>query len=151
MEKPTGGAQVPMGIAAPVLVDGRHAKGLFYVPMATSEGALIRSYERGMVALTRAGGVQTAILADENQIVPTFFFPDVASAAAFSEWIPGQIEPIRAAAESTTRHGKLTDVKCYQAGRLVLVHFGYFTGDAQRMNILVKATDSACQWIQNNY
>jgi hydroxymethylglutaryl-CoA reductase (NADPH) len=134
-----------------VLVQGRYAKGLFYIPMATSEGALIRSYERGMVALTRAGGVQTAVLADENQIVPTFFFPDVASAAAFCDWVPGQIENIREAAQSTTRHGKLTDLKCYQAGRQVLLNFGYFTGDAQGMNMLVKATDSACQWIQKNY
>src|SRR5260370_20414412 len=138
IENPIGAAQVPMGVAGPVLVHGRYAKGLFYVPMATSEGALIRSYERGMVALTRAGGVQTAILADENQIVPTFFFPDVASAAAFSEWIPGQIAPIRAAAESTTRHGKLTDVKCYHASRQLLVNFEYFTGDPQGMNMLVK-------------
>jgi hydroxymethylglutaryl-CoA reductase (NADPH) len=151
IENPIGAAQVPMGIAGPVLVDGRHAKGLFYVPMATSEGALIRSYERGMVALTRAGGVQTALLADENQIVPTFFFPDVASAAAFSEWAPVQFEHLRAAAESTTRHGKLTDVKCYQVGRQVLMNFGYFTGDAQGMNMLVKATAAACQWIQKSF
>src|SRR6266545_1299874 len=107
IENPIGAAQVPMGVAGPVLVHGQHAQGLFYVPMATSEGALIRSYARAMVALTRAGGVQTAILADENQIVPTFFFPYVASAAEFSEWLPGQIDLVRAAAESTTRHGKL--------------------------------------------
>jgi hydroxymethylglutaryl-CoA reductase (NADPH) len=151
IENPIGAAQVPMGIAGPVLVDGRHAKGLFYVPMATSEGALIRSYERGMVALTKAGGVQAAVLADENQIVPTFFFPDVAAAAAFSAWIPAQFEHLRAVAESTTRHGKLTDVKCYQVGRQVLVNFGFFTADAQGMNMLVKATDAACQWVQKNY
>src|SRR4030081_3745352 len=113
IENPIGAAQVPMGVAGPILVDGRHAKGLFYVPMATSEGALIRSYERGMVALTKAGGVQTAILADENQIVPTFFFPDVASAAAFSDWLPAQFEHLSAIDESTTRYGKLTDVKAY--------------------------------------
>ena len=151
IENPIGAAQIPMGVAGPVLVHGRHAKGIFYVPMATTEGALIRSYERGMVALTRAGGVQTAILADENQIVPTFFFPDVASAAAFSEWLPAQTESLREAAESTTRHGKLTNVTSYQVGRQVLVNFGYFTGDAQGMNMLVKATDAACQWIQKNY
>src|SRR5262249_2634545 len=104
-----------MGVAGPVLVHGRHAQGLFYVPMATSEGALIRSYERGMVALTRSGGVQAAVLADENQIVPTFFFADVAAAVEFCEWIPEHIEQIRAEAEATTRHGKLTDLKCYQA------------------------------------
>ena len=62
IENPIGVAQVPLGVAGPVLVHGKHAKGLFYVPMATSEGALIRSYERGMVALTRSGGVQTAVL-----------------------------------------------------------------------------------------
>src|SRR5205807_4005124 len=122
-----------------------------YIPMATSEGALIRSYERGMVALTKAGGVQTAILADENQIVPTFFFPDVSSAAAFSAWIPGQMAKIREVAESTTRHGKLTDLKCYQAGRQALVNFGYSTGDAQGMNMLVKATDAACRWIRDHF
>src|SRR5262249_15550705 len=151
IENPIGVAQIPMGVAGPVLVHGRYAKGLFYIPMATSEGALIRSYERGMVALTRSGGVQTALLADENQIVPTFFFRDVAAAADFSDWIPEQFDHLRAAAESTTRHGKLTDVKCYQVGRSVLVNFGYFTGDAQGMNLLVKATDAACQWIQKNY
>lgn len=151
IENPIGAAQVPMGVAGPVLVHGQHAKGLFYIPMATSEGALIRSYERGMVALTRAGGVQTAILADDNQIAPTFFFPDVAAAAAFSEWAPKQMEHLRTAAESTTRHGKLTEVKCYQVGRQVLVNFGFFTGDAQGMNMLVKAIDNACQWIQKNY
>ncbi|MGH9718703.1 MAG: hydroxymethylglutaryl-CoA reductase, partial [Bryobacteraceae bacterium] len=125
--------------------------GLFYVPMATSEGALIRSYERGMVALTKSGGVQTALLADENQIVPTFFFKDVSSAAAFTLWLPSQMDALRAAAEATTRHGKLTDVKCYQVGRQVLVNFGYFTGDAQGMNMIVKATDAACQWIRASY
>jgi hydroxymethylglutaryl-CoA reductase (NADPH) len=134
-----------------VLVHGRYAKGLFYVPMATSEGVLIRSYERGMVALTRAGGVQTALLADENQIVPTFFFSDVAAAATFSEWLPDHLDDLRASAESTTRHGKLNGVTCYQVGRQVLVNFGYFTGDAQGMNLLVKATDAACQWVQRNF
>src|SRR5262249_37072688 len=138
IENPIGAAQVPMGVAGPVLVHGRYAQGLFYVPMATSEGALIRSYERGMVALTRAGGVQTTVMADENQIVPTFFFPDVAAAAAFSDWVPAQAEQIRAAAESTTRHGKLTSLKCHQAGRQALLNFGYSTGDAQGMNMLVK-------------
>ena len=84
IENPIGVAQVPMGVAGPVLVRGQYARGLFYVPMATTEGALIRSYERGMVALTKAGGVQTALLADENQTAPAFFFDDVAQASGFA-------------------------------------------------------------------
>ncbi|MEX2261877.1 MAG: hydroxymethylglutaryl-CoA reductase [Bryobacteraceae bacterium] len=151
IENPIGVAQVPMGVAGPVLVHGEYAKGLFYVPMATSEGALIRSYERGMVALTKSGGVQTALLADENQIAPTFFFEDVSSAAAFSEWLPRQMECLSAAANATTRHGKLTSLKCYQVGRQVLANFGYHTADAQGMNLLVKATEAACQWVKSNF
>lgn len=151
IENPIGVAQIPMGIAGPVLVDGRYAQGLFYVPMATTEGALIRSYERGMVALTKSGGVQVSLQADENQISPTFFFEDVHFAQAFTEWLPLHIAGIREAAESTTRHGKLTQVLCYQLGRQVIVNFGYSTGDAQGMNMIVKATEAACQWIRKNH
>jgi hydroxymethylglutaryl-CoA reductase (NADPH) len=148
IENPIGVAQVPVGVAGPVLVHGRHARGLFYVPMATTEGVLIRSYERGMVALTRAGGVQTALLADENQIAPTFFFDGVHAAQAFAEWAPGQFPEMQSIAATTTRHGKLTSVKCYQIGRQVLVNFGFSTGDAQGMNMIVKAADAVCSWMR---
>ncbi len=151
IENPIGIAQVPMGVAGPVLVCGQHAQGMFYVPMATTEGALIRSYERGMVALTKAGGVQTAVLADENQIAPTFFFDDVSSASRFSEWAPANFGHMQEAASHTTSHGKLTAIKCYQVGRQVLVNFGFFTGDAQGMNMIVKAADAACKWIEKNF
>jgi len=151
IENPIGVAQIPMGVAGPILVHGRFAQGLFYVPMATSEGALIRSYERGMVALTKSGGAQVSLQNDENQIVPTFFFDDVHSAQAFTEWLPQHVDEVRAAAESTTTHGKFTTLHCYQLGRQVLVNFGLYTGDAQGMNMLVKAIDAACKWIQSNF
>ena len=60
VENPVGAAQVPLGVAGPILVHGEHAQGLFYVPLATTEGALVRSYERGMVAISRAGGKPSA-------------------------------------------------------------------------------------------
>lgn len=151
IENPIGVTQVPMGVAGPVLVHGEYAQGLFYVPMATSEGALIRSYERGMVAMTKAGGVETAVLEDENQIVPTFFFDQVRQAKKFTDWLPKQWEHLRIAAEATTRHGRLTQMKCYQTGRQVLVNFGFYTADAQGMNMLVKAVDAACQWAKANF
>ena len=151
IENPIGVAQVPMGVAGPVLVRGQNARGLFYVPMATTEGALIRSYERGMVALTKSGGVQTALLADENQTAPSFFFDDTALAAGFAAWLDEHIAELRAAAAETTRHGKLTSLKCYQTGRQVIVNLGFRTGDAQGMNMIVRATDAICKWIQSNY
>lgn len=149
IENPVGVAQVPLGVAGPVLVHGEYAQGLFYVPMATSEGALIRSYERGMVALSHSGGVQTAVLEDENQITPTFFFAEVKQARAFSRWAPLHLPEMQVEAAKTTRHGALKNVKCYQLGRQVLVNFGYHTGDAQGMNMIVKATDAVCRWIRD--
>ncbi|MEZ5363721.1 MAG: hypothetical protein R2748_15605 [Bryobacterales bacterium] len=86
-----GAAQVPVGVAGPLLVHGEEADGLFYMPMATTEGALIRSYERGAVALTHAGGVQTALQHDENHTVPSFAFEDVAAAKAFAAWLPHRL------------------------------------------------------------
>ena len=151
IENPIGVAQVPMGVAGPILVHGQHASGLYYVPMATTEGALIRSYERGMVALTKAGGVQTSVASDENHTAPSFFFDDIAGAAAFPAWITEQRAELDAVVASTTKHGALTGIKCYPTGRQVTVNFGFSTGDAQGMNMIVRATDAICRWVEKNY
>ena len=147
IENAIGAAQVPLGVAGPLLVEGAHARGLFYVPMATTEGALVRSYERGMVTLTRAGGVHTEVLIDENRVSPVFVFDDVQDAAAFARGLPASFDAIRSEAESTTRHGKLRRIDAQQVGREVIVTFSYATGDAQGMNMIVRATEQACQWI----
>lgn len=151
IENPIGATQIPLGVAGPVQIRGQYAQGIFYVPLATTEGALVRSYERGMVALTRAGGVETCIAADENQISPSFFFRTLSEAAAFNPWLQAHFIEIKARAESTTRHGKLVNIHCHQVGKQVIVNFGYDTGDAQGMNMIVKATDQACRWIAENH
>jgi hydroxymethylglutaryl-CoA reductase (NADPH) len=151
IENPIGVAQVPVGVAGPVLVDGQYAQGLFYVPMATTEGALIRSYERGMMALTRSGGVQTTVCADENQTAPSFFFDDIAAAARFTAWAGEHLDDMQQAAATTTRHGKLLNLRIYQVGRQVIMNLGWHTADAQGMNMIVKATEAVCRWIEGNY
>jgi hydroxymethylglutaryl-CoA reductase (NADPH) len=151
IENPVGVAQIPIGIAGPIRVNGKYADGTFYVPMATTEGALVRSYERGMVALTRSGGVEARLIADENQISPSFFFQTIADAAAFTEWVPDHFSEIKKQAESTTRHGKLRNLRCHQVARQVIVSFGFDTGDAQGMNMIVKASDQACRWIVEQF
>ena len=73
IENPIGAVQMPLAAAGPLEVHGEHADGTFYVPLATTEGALVRSYERGMVALTRSGGASVRVWADENRVSPVFF------------------------------------------------------------------------------
>jgi hydroxymethylglutaryl-CoA reductase (NADPH) len=147
LENPIGAAQVPLGVAGPLLIHGEHAKGIFYVPLATTEGALVRSYERGMVTLTRAGGVTTRVYGDENRVCPVFLFPGVAEAHEFAMRLNDHFSTIKAEAESTTHHGKLLRLECRPVGREVVVNFCYFTADAHGMNMIVKATERACGWI----
>src|SRR5215472_5978239 len=120
IENPIGAVQVPLGIAGPLLVNGLHAQGVFYVPLATTEGALVRSYERGMLVLTRAGGVDCRIHADENCIAPTFFFRDVIESYNFICGLQDHLGEIRDEAEITTKHGKLLRVEPHVVGRNVI-------------------------------
>ncbi len=147
IENPIGSAQMPLGAAGPLEIHGEHARGTFYVPLATTEGALVRSYERGMVAITRAGGAETRVWIDENRVSPIFFCRDVAAAHDFAQRLPEHLEELRGAAEATTRHGSLLRVTCLPAGRKVIVDFSFHTADAQGMNMIVKATDAACRYI----
>src|SRR5438105_14773172 len=140
IENPIGASQVPVGVAGPLLINGAHAQGTFYVPMATTEGVLVRSYERGMVTLTRAGGVSARLYTDENRISPVFVFDDVTEAHAFTHSLRDKYEIIRAEADSTTNHGKLLRIESHPVGREVIVNFCYFTADAHGMNMIAKAT-----------
>ncbi len=148
VENPIGAVQMPLGVAGPLKVRGEHAEGTFYVPLATTEGALVRSYERGAVTLTRAGGATARVYVDENRVSPVFFFAGVEAAREFARGLPRLFDGLRAAAESTTRHGKLLRVECQPVGREVIVNFCYHTADAQGMNMIVHATDAACRWLR---
>jgi hydroxymethylglutaryl-CoA reductase (NADPH) len=150
IENPIGTVQTPLGIAGPLLIHGDHAQGIFYVPLATTEGALVRSYERGMMTLTRAGGVTARLYVDENRVSPVFLLPDVAAAYDFAARIDGCFARIKEEAESTTQHGKLLRLECQPVGREVIVDFCYFTADAHGMNMIVKATERACHWMMLN-
>ncbi len=150
IENPIGAAQVPLAAAGPLELHGEHAEGTFYVPLATTEGALVRSYERGMVAITRAGGASARVWVDENRVSPVFFLGDVAEAHAFAGRVRERFDDLRAAAESSTGHGKLLRVECLPVGREVIVNFCYSTGDAQGMNMIVKATERACRFIHRH-
>jgi hydroxymethylglutaryl-CoA reductase (NADPH) len=147
----TGVAQVPLGIAGPLLVNGEHAQGEFYVPMATAEGTLVASYNRGMKLLHLAGGVKTTIMDDRMQRAPAFLFEDARGARAFGEWLDEHFDEIRKVAESTTKSGRLQDIEQYSASRILYTRFNYTTGDAAGQNMTGKATQAACHWILERY
>jgi hydroxymethylglutaryl-CoA reductase (NADPH) len=146
-----GVAQVPIGLAGPLLVDGEHAKGEFYVPLATAEGTLVASYNRGMRLLYECGGVKTTILDDRMQRAPSFLFPSAREARDFAEWLRENFDAIKEVAESTTSTGKLIEIEQYSASRILYTRFDYTTGDAAGQNLTGKATQAACKWINETY
>ena len=146
-----GVAQVPIGVAGPLLVDGEHAQGEFYVPLATAEGTLIASYNRGMKLLREAGGVTTTILDDRMQRAPAFVFASAREAREFGRWLDAHFDEIAEAAQATTRSGRLIEIERYSASRILYTRFDYTTGDAAGQNLTGKATAAACAWIAANY
>ncbi|MFN8653580.1 MAG: hydroxymethylglutaryl-CoA reductase [Gemmatimonadales bacterium] len=147
IENFTGVAQVPLGFAGPLLVKGEHADGEFVIPLATSEGTLVASYNRGMKVLNLSGGVITTIQGDHMQRAPVFVFDTAREARAFRDWVEQNITDIRREAEATTRVGKLQYIDTYLASKFAYLRFNYSTGDAAGQNMVGRATFAACSWI----
>ena len=151
VENFAGVAQVPIGVAGPLRMNGEHARGDFYVPLATTEGTLVASYNRGMRVLNECGGVKTTVVEDSMQRAPVFIFDDALEAREFGDWVDPHEDEIRASAEATTRSGKLTYIGQYQVGPLLYLRVNFTTGDAAGQNMTARATQAACEWMKANY
>lgn len=146
-----GVVQMPVGIAGPVQINGENADGMFYVPLATTEGTLVASYSRGMRVINECGGVKTTVVEQFMQRAPAFIFSDAREAREFGAWVDANFEAIAAAAESTTSIGKLQHIHQWSVSRVRYLRFNYTTGDAAGQNMVGKATLAACEWIKANY
>jgi hydroxymethylglutaryl-CoA reductase (NADPH) len=142
-----GVAQVPIGLAGPLLIDGEHAKGEFYIPLATSEGTLVASYNRGMKLLTEAGGVTCTVIEESMQRAPLFVFKNARYARDFGKWVKHHFKEIKAKTEETTNSGKLIEIAQYGVGKMKFLRFNFTTGDAAGQNMVTKATHKACYWM----
>ncbi len=142
-----GTVQVPVGIAGPLRVNGLHAHDDFYVPLATTEAALVASYSRGALTITEAGGCAAAVLNMGVSRAPGFAFTSIADAGHFVAWLMSSVDTLRAVAESTTAHGRLVDVQCTIEGSSVYAVFEFTTGDAAGQNMVTIATDAICRHV----
>ncbi len=147
----TGVAQVPVGFAGPLHVEGEHAQGDFLIPLATSEGTLVASYNRGIHALNQCGGVRCTVVADCMQRAPVFIFADARRARDFAGWIEANRDGIRAAAEATSRVARLHHIDPYLANHMTFLRFNFETGDAAGQNMVTLATAAACSWILQHF
>ncbi|MGC8582574.1 MAG: hydroxymethylglutaryl-CoA reductase (NADPH) [Thermoproteus sp.] len=151
IENPIGAAQIPIGVAGPLLVEGEYARGMFYIPLATTEGALVASVNRGAKIITESGGARARVVRDGMARAPLFKLPSLTDAVDFVKWVEAHREEIKRAAESTTRHGKLKEIQPFIVGNNVWLRFVFETGDAMGMNMATIASEAAAKYIEAGY
>lgn len=150
IENYIGLAQMPVGVVGPLRINGLHANGDFYVPFATTEGALVAAHNRGARVISLSGGARVMCLTERVSRAPGFQFNNLIEAGKFLLWFTQQYDSFKKVAETTTQHGKLVDIRTTLAGNHVYLNFDYTTGDASGQNMVTIATEAICQYILNN-
>jgi len=148
VENLLGGTQLPLGVAGPLAVDGEAATGEYHLPMATTEGALVASVNRGCSAITDAGGATVRITKRGMTRAPVFSVADVREAADVVEWVEDNTDRLADAAAETTSHGELQEITPYVVGDSVFLRFDYDTKDAMGMNMATIATRAAAEVVE---
>ena len=145
IEGMVGTIKVPVGLAGPLRVNGLHAGGDYLVPLATTEAALVASYSRGAHAISLAGGASAALVNEGMMRSPGFAFASVLEAGMFAIHCVDSFPALKAAAEATTRHGKLVELAPQLEGDTVFLLCRYTTGDASGQNMTTIATEALCR------
>lgn len=151
-ENVIGFCTLPLGVAGPLLVDGRD----YFVPLATTEGALVASTNRGCRAIALSAsdtyatvapwkGVRSFLLADGMTRAPVLRLPNAAAAFEARGWMLDEANwgTLKTVFESGSRHMQLDRVQVKQAGRLLYARFVARTGDAMGMNMVTRGTERA--------
>jgi hydroxymethylglutaryl-CoA reductase (NADPH) len=142
-----GTAQMPLGVIGPLRINGVYAHGDFYVPLATTEGALVASHNRGAKVISLSGGARAICLTERVMRAPGFGFNDLIEAGEFIVWVSQRFEDWKEEARGTTSHGTLEDIKVTLEGNNVFLNFEFTTGDAAGQNMVTIATDAICRRI----
>jgi len=148
IENYVGTVKVPLGLVGPLRVNGRSAQGDYMIPLATTEAALIASYNRGAKLLTHSGGCTARVLCQGVSRTPGFVFASMPAALEFTAWVESQVEAIRQAAEKTTRYGRLTRMTCIPEGNYAFLDLHFNTRDACGQNMVTIAAQAVCDYIR---
>lgn len=148
IENMIGAIQIPLGIAGPLRINGETAIGDFYIPLATTEGALVASVNRGCSAITRSGGAYATLIKDGQTRAPVFNTPSIRNALELVKWVEENFQRLKEAADSTSRFVRLKRIEPFIVGPNVFLRFVYTTGDANGMNGVTIATEKAVELIE---
>lgn len=148
-EMPVGYVQIPVGIAGPLLLDGRE----FSVPMATTEGCLVASANRGCKAIHLSGGATSVLLKDGMTRAPVVRFGSAKRAAELKLFLenPVNFDPLSMVFNKSSRFARLQTIKCAIAGKNLYLRFTCSTGDAMGMNMVSKGVQNVLDFLQAEF
>jgi hydroxymethylglutaryl-CoA reductase (NADPH) len=162
IENMIGGTQIPLGVAGPLIVHGEVATGEHYIPLATTEGALVASLSRGCKALSDAGGVNVTASYEGMTRGPVFHTGSLQQSKKLEAWLKTNKEKLQEIAASTSSHLHLKKIIVSMLADTVFVRFSFMTGEAMGMNmvtiasekmvrVIEKETGTTCLAVAGNY
>ncbi len=148
IENMIGAVQVPLGIAGPLEIKGKNFRGKAFVPLATTEGALVASVNRGCSAISRSGGAKAEVIKAMQTRAPLFKAQDEESAAQLIKFVRNNFSLLKKTAEKTSSHLKLKEIECHCYDDLVWLRIKAETGNAMGMNMISIAAQAIGELIE---
>lgn len=151
IENLIGSTQIPLGIAGPVKVKGEFAEDEFYLPLATSEGALVASVNRGCSVINKSGGADTVILKNEQTRSILFKVDNIKETKKFAAWIKNNLTELKRTGEKDEKFLKIIGIELYVVGLNIWLRVKGDTHDAMGMNMITIASKKIADSITENY
>jgi hydroxymethylglutaryl-CoA reductase (NADPH) len=140
-----GFARVPLGVAGPVRIHGTAAKGDFFIPLATSEGTLVASFQHAFNVINRSGGARALVSCEQVSRAPCFEFASLTEAGEFAQWLSSARPALCEVVKGTSGYCRLLDVHTAILANTVYAVFDFSTGDAAGQNMVTLATQAMCR------
>ncbi|EPZ49931.1 putative hydroxymethylglutaryl-CoA reductase (NADPH) [Bacteriovorax sp. BAL6_X] len=148
IESYAGSISIPMGICGPLKINEKGEKEDLYIPIATSEGALVSSITRGALAVSLCGGFKAKVLRKRMYRAPVFTFDDIDHADEFISWLEDNFDTIKSITKKYSNFADLKKIKPVLIGRNVHAKFIYECADASGQNMTTVCTWQSCLWIK---
>jgi hydroxymethylglutaryl-CoA reductase (NADPH) len=150
IENLIGATQMPLGLAGPLKIRSTVNDKLYtpYIPLATTEGALVASVSRGCKAISASGGAAVQIEDAGMTRGPVFKTKGIEHGQKIKNWIISNTSLLAQVCQKTSSHLKLLKINCQIVGKSLFVRFSYLTGDAMGMNMVTFATEEAASLIE---
>jgi len=148
-EMPVGYVQIPVGIVGPLFLNGTE----YMVPMATTEGCLVASTNRGCKAIYASGGATGTLFKDGMTRAPVVRFETAKRAAELKFYLENPLnhETLSVVFNKSSRFGRLQGIQCAIAGKNLYIRFTCSTGDAMGMNMVSKGVQNVLDYLGNDF